>query len=384
MIEQKSYSLLEHIFSLALSAGTGLVLLLFADPSSSGISIVITLTAFCVFRGWRRSLHELRSILSDCLDLCKYFLSLGHWPTLGDERPLVHATQCVSLLSCYAWGYGLYSKTLRMPIENTVTLIEFWSENPHLTPKLLGMIFFRVVPLAVMSCTFAHIASHRYFSHKSFRTSRAFQMFLSVLAAFSSQRGALWWSSTHRRHHRACGTDLDPHGAKAGGGGAFGFLYSHIGWLLSREHFPIEFGGVVDWWVPYPELLLLEAVSPLIHMAWRTWLEDQLGLSATVLGLGYSLHFEGLINSYCHTAEHSGETHTCDSLDSFITAILTGGEGFHYGHHKDPRCACHGWQWGVLKYCDLTYSVLCVLEKLGIVWDVRHPKLGVVAVQKQK
>mmetsp|Transcript_25166 Transcript_25166/g.49302 ORF Transcript_25166/g.49302 Transcript_25166/m.49302 type:complete len:209 (-) Transcript_25166:420-1046(-) len=113
------------------------------------------------------------------------FLSRGHWPTHGDERPFFHANQCVSLSSCCSWSYGLYSKTLRVPIENTVKLIEFWFEKPHQTPKLLAMIF-KVVPLAVMSCIFAHIASHRTFSQKSCRASGALQLFLSVLAAWHS------------------------------------------------------------------------------------------------------------------------------------------------------------------------------------------------------
>src|SRR3990172_11187896 len=35
---------------------------------------------------------------------------------------------------------------------------------------------------------------HRYFSHRSYRTSRAFQLVLAVLGATATQKGALWWA----------------------------------------------------------------------------------------------------------------------------------------------------------------------------------------------
>ena len=42
---------------------------------------------------------------------------------------------------------------------------------------------------------------HRYFSHRSFRTSRAMQFLFAVLGASAVQRGPLWWASNHRMHH---------------------------------------------------------------------------------------------------------------------------------------------------------------------------------------
>ncbi|HSP91649.1 MAG TPA: hypothetical protein VLN08_12110, partial [Vicinamibacterales bacterium] len=35
---------------------------------------------------------------------------------------------------------------------------------------------------------------HRYFSHRSFKTSRAFQFVMAVWGASSVQRGPLWWA----------------------------------------------------------------------------------------------------------------------------------------------------------------------------------------------
>ena len=43
---------------------------------------------------------------------------------------------------------------------------------------------------------------HRYFSHRTFKTSRVFQFVLALLAMSSSQKGVLWWAGHHRVHHK--------------------------------------------------------------------------------------------------------------------------------------------------------------------------------------
>jgi Delta-9 acyl-phospholipid desaturase (EC 1.14.19.-) len=43
---------------------------------------------------------------------------------------------------------------------------------------------------------------HRYFSHKTFKTSRWFQFVLAFLAMTTAQKGVLWWAEKHRRHHK--------------------------------------------------------------------------------------------------------------------------------------------------------------------------------------
>src|SRR6187397_1672706 len=44
------------------------------------------------------------------------------------------------------------------------------------------------------------IAYHRYFSHRTFKTSRVFQFVMAVVANTTAQKGVLWWAGHHRRH----------------------------------------------------------------------------------------------------------------------------------------------------------------------------------------
>src|SRR5262245_18404634 len=43
---------------------------------------------------------------------------------------------------------------------------------------------------------------HRYFSHRTYKTSRFFQFVLGALATTSIQKGPMWWASKHRHHHK--------------------------------------------------------------------------------------------------------------------------------------------------------------------------------------
>src|SRR5262245_28441563 len=65
---------------------------------------------------------------------------------------------------------------------------------------------------------------HRYFAHRSFKTSRIVQFALALIGCLGSHRGALWWASHHRYHHRYSDTPRDIHSPMHKP-----FLYSHSG-----------------------------------------------------------------------------------------------------------------------------------------------------------
>ena len=52
---------------------------------------------------------------------------------------------------------------------------------------------------------------HRYFSHRTFKTTRWFQFLAALLGNTCVQRGPLWWAAHHRHHHRYSDHELDIH-----------------------------------------------------------------------------------------------------------------------------------------------------------------------------
>ena len=101
---------------------------------------------------------------------------------------------------------------------------------------------------------------HRYFSHKSFRTSRAMQFLFALLGASAVQRGPLWWASQHRHHHTHAEDEQDPHSPHR-----HGFLWSHTGWFLARANFTTRMAVVPDL-AKYPELRFLDRFDALVPL----------------------------------------------------------------------------------------------------------------------
>jgi len=75
-----------------------------------------------------------------------------------------------------------------------------------------------------------------------------------------------------------------------------------------------------------------------------------------------------LINSLCHVWGNRRFDTNDTSKNNLFLAILTLGEGWHNNHHHYPASARQGFMWWEI---DITYYFIKLLEKLGIVWDVK-------------
>ena len=101
---------------------------------------------------------------------------------------------------------------------------------------------------------------HRYFSHRTFKTSRPMQFVFALLGNSAVQRGPLWWAAHHREHHAYSDTSRDPHSALLRG-----FVWSHCGWFLSRENFKTRLHRVRDL-ARFPELCFLDRFDVLVPL----------------------------------------------------------------------------------------------------------------------
>jgi stearoyl-CoA desaturase (delta-9 desaturase) len=102
---------------------------------------------------------------------------------------------------------------------------------------------------------------HRYFSHRTFKTSRATQFGFALLGATAVQRGPLWWAAHHRRHHKVSDLPEDVHSPTQ-----HGFIRSHMGWIMTRKNFPTELDRVKDL-ARFPELCFLDRFDTLVPIA---------------------------------------------------------------------------------------------------------------------
>ncbi|MGB6057131.1 MAG: acyl-CoA desaturase [Microthrixaceae bacterium] len=214
---------------------------------------------------------------------------------------------------------------------------------------------------------------HRYFSHRSFKTSRAFQFILAFGGGTAIQKGPLWWAGQHRHHHRFADTLKDPHTPKKG------FWWSHVGWILCDETSATPENSINDF-QKYPELRYLNnhdwtapATMALICTLIGGWSGLLIGF---VLSTVLLWHATFLINSLAHVFGSRRFETTDTSRNKFMLGLLTMGEGWHNNHHSAPYVA----RQGIRRHeIDLTWYILLGLEKLGIIWDVKRPRTQVAA-----
>ena len=215
---------------------------------------------------------------------------------------------------------------------------------------------------------------HRYFSHRTFRTSRPFQLALAFFAMTSSQKGVLWWASHHRTHHKFSDQEGDVHSVLRDG-----FFWSHVGWIVSRKWEGTDESRVRDL-SKYPELVWLDRWWWIPPTALGVTLFLVGGSFALVWGLCVSTvllwHGTFTINSLTHVFGSRRYPTTDNSRNSGILAAITLGEGWHNNHHYYQRSTRQGFFWWEI---DITYYVLRVFAALGLVWDLHEPPAQVVA-----
>jgi stearoyl-CoA desaturase (delta-9 desaturase) len=83
--------------------------------------------------------------------------------------------------------------------------------------------------------------------------------------------------------------------------------------------------------------------------------------------LVFVLHATWMVNTASHIWGYRNYETTDDSRNNWLVAIVSYGEGWHNNHHAYPRMAKHGHRWWEI---DTTWMAICVLRKLGLVWDV--------------
>jgi stearoyl-CoA desaturase (delta-9 desaturase) len=253
----------------------------------------------------------------------------------------------------------------------------------HLLPVLA--IFTGVSVRAVVLCLvlyfgrmwFITAGYHRYFSHRAYRANRFWQFVLALGGGTAAQKGALWWASHHRDHHRTSDSERDVHSPTQKG-----FWWSHVGWILCDKYSSTDYDRIKDF-SKYPELVFLNKHDwiPPWALGVTCWLIA--GWSGLLIGFFLSTvllwHATFTVNSLAHVFGRRRYATEDTSRNSVAIALLTMGEGWHNNHHYYQASARNGffwWEW------DPTYYVLKGLERLHVVSGLRTPSPAVLETNR--
>jgi stearoyl-CoA desaturase (delta-9 desaturase) len=233
-----------------------------------------------------------------------------------------------------------------------------------------------ITPVALALCAACYllrmvgitVGYHRYFSHRAFKTSRAFQFVLAWLGCSAYQKGPLWWAAHHRQHHRSADTPDDPHSPRARG-----WWWAHVGWVLAADYNATNWRAVRDW-SRYPELRWLNRHQWIPPLALAALCLLAGGWSGLVWGFFVSTvlshHATFAVNSLCHVAGRRRYATGDDSRNNLFVALVTLGEGWHNNHHHYQSSANQGFYWWEV---DVSYYLIRLLGWVGLVWGIRTP-----------
>jgi stearoyl-CoA desaturase (delta-9 desaturase) len=217
------------------------------------------------------------------------------------------------------------------------------------------------------------MAYHRLLTHRSYKTPKFVEYFLTICGTLALEGGPIFWVATHRIHHQKSDQEGDPHTPREG------TFWAHMGWILMGEG------------LHHDAAVLARYVPDLSKDRFHVWLSNWHWLTNVVVGLGLlayggipyvlwgiffrttvGLHATWLVNSATHLWGSRRFKTKDDSTNNWWVALLTFGEGWHNNHHAHPTSARHGLAWYEL---DQNWIGIRALQLLGLAWDVKVAKI---------
>lgn len=278
------------------------------------------------------------------------------------------------------WPTTLY--LVLSPFAAIATVIYFtWMDLWRWETVLLAIFMWVASGMAIT------VGYHRYFSHRSFKVKKWMEYLFVLFGTSALEMSVVEWAFDHRNHHRYTDTDKDPYSIKKG------FWYAHITWLFYNRGYAegkpeIDFRKVADLWkdpflrFQYRYFTVLAIVMGFVFPGLIALLWNDFWGGVLIAGLVRSVivhHGTFAINSVCHSIGKQPYSLEESARDSWISALLTFGEGYHNFHHKFPgdyRNAILPWQYDPSKW------FIWLLAKTGIARDLhRTPEERIIAAK---
>lgn len=310
---------------------------------------------------------------------------IGTAPTSAGDAALIAEPQLGVLHNTRAARLKNAEHIFYFPFKNIPAVAAIWWIATQPTGWIEWSAFAVFYAMGILSMSLGY---HRYFTHKSFETSKPMHYAIAILAQLGTFGSLRRWVAEHRRHHAHSDSADDihspyyaEHGVKTGG--FKGWKYSHLGWVFidSITDEQVYGKGVgEDNAILFVDRyrIAIFFISVLALPALFAWAAggDTNTIIGTVLIAGFlrsvlALHAIACVNSFGHMyGSQRYRSGRDESRNNWLIALLTLGEGWHNNHHGHPRAASTRIAWYEI---DMTGGLIWLMEKAGLVWNVRWP-----------
>ena len=203
-----------------------------------------------------------------------------------------------------------------------------------LSKESLVTIAVSILAVLLIAKVGQHVAQHRYFAHRSFKTGKRREWLLGILGTLSTTGSPIHYAAMHRTHHRYSDTKKDFQSPVQG---FFKSFFANIDPSeltilappktikdLLSDSAPAKFFHDYYWHTIILYCSILALISPL-------WL-----LYGYVLPVGVSVLLSGLLNTITHMFGYQARNTGDISYNNHVAHVLTLGEGMHNNHHFAP------------------------------------------------
>ncbi len=246
------------------------------------------------------------------------------------------------------------------------TALYSWRNGVELWMPVLTLLMYSAVGISICA------GYHRFFSHKSYEAAAPVQVFYAIFGALAAQNSILWWSSSHRVHHKYVDKDWDPYNIQRG------FWWAHIFWIFFKnEERDNSFANspdllankIVMWQHKWHKVILIGVGFGLPTLIGAAFGDPIAGLLwGGFLRLAIIHHTTFFVNSLAHFLGKPVYNAEVSARDNWLVALLTLGEGYHSFHHRFPADFRNGILW---YHWDPAKWFIRALRAVGLASDLR-------------
>ena len=226
--------------------------------------------------------------------------------------------------------------------------------------------------LAIVTGLGTSFGYHRLLTHRSFETHAPIKALALIAGAMAVPSRPIDWAARHLEHHAHADHEGDPHSPLDG------FLHAHIGWI-----FAVRAGTARTLLPPPPRRSARRGRRPhgrvlVPQRAHRPGADRRLARPRLGGLVRIAVHNQMMfaVNSVCHSLGSRDFDTKDSSRNNLFVSLFSFGEGWHNNHHAFPSMAIHGIGPG---QPDPTGLVIRLLDRVGLIWDVKRPPAELVA-----
>ena len=187
-----------------------------------------------------------------------------------------------------------------------------------------------------------NISLHRYFSHRSFKTTKLRHYFLLFCSFFPMLGSPAAWGSVHLFHHMTSDTAQDPHSPKnAGKFGSWFTFWPSVRIPLSIFKFFGEDTSINSLHKNYFTLVTLY----ILILAIFDWRLVPFLFAIPAVGCFHGAAAIAVLPHLAMPGAYRNHVTRDDSFNSVPAWILSLGEGWHNNHHHNPSNYRQGEKW---------------------------------------